>query len=366
MGERVGDGLAQGLDRVLADVLPSQAPHVPGGACVPQDDSNGLLDHLRDRAPEGRVVREAGGTLGDGVLVDGRDGDEGHAQLGQELLRPAAERHEPCQGCAQSTVDLPQDAEPDERGLVVHRRESARFAVAHATEQSRHSVGVQVVGRRAVHEFVVVLRLAAVGVQQVDLVRREEPITIPSPGVAAARDALGLDVAGLGGGVELGDGGDDDLYALEVLDLDVGPHRRLERVVAERGHVVADLGGVEARRWVETVILIETEKQLATLIVAERRDRLPRAPRQTPGGRLGFNGRQVSTSASQQRGPATPGRSRNSRYFTTELWTSAPFVASNWEEVPDRIAPRSGGGLGIGDAAALAAAPALQTCSRGC
>jgi len=147
---------------------------------------------------------------------------------------------------------------------------------------------------------VVVEGLTAVGVQQVDLVGGHQPVAVTAAGVRTARDALGCDEARLRVRRELGNCRDDDLSALEVLDLDVGPDRWLERVAAQRREVVTDLRRVETGSGLEPDALVQAQEQDTAPVVAEGGQRLACALGEATAGRLGLDRRQVRGTPPQQ------------------------------------------------------------------
>lgn len=78
-------------------------------------------------------------------------------------------------------------AQDDPDGLLDHRGDGP--AVADPAQESIHSVSVQAGHGRVGDELVVVQGLAAVGMQQVDLVGGHQPVAVTAAGVRTARDA---------------------------------------------------------------------------------------------------------------------------------------------------------------------------------
>jgi len=121
----------------------------------------------------------------------------------------------------------------------------------------------------------VVIRLSAVGMEQVDLEIGKPPVAIAATCERSIVFAARLDIAGLEPGVELRDLGDHDGAVLDVDNVDLGAHRWFQVVGAGPGQRVTNAHRVEAGDSGEAGILVQAEENGAATVVAEGADRVP-------------------------------------------------------------------------------------------
>ena len=302
MHQCVDDCFAQCLYGVVVDVAPAGALDEGPYRHVPDNGRQRVLDDHGDGAVEGAIVEETWAAPRDGVGRHARVDDERDVELGHELLRVYAEGQQARQRGNRAVVVLQgQHVEASQHGrVVVDPGEDSAPPPADASQQCCHGVGAQIIDGSRRDRRAIVLRLAPVGVKEMDLEVAEPSITITGADERAVVLASGFDVAGLETWIELGDLCDHQRVLVDCDQFDVGADRWLHVVRTCGRQIISDLRGVEWDSWGETIALIQPEDDRSPGAVAERAEGLAGALGQAAGCCLDLDVGQVRCVAAQQ------------------------------------------------------------------